>query len=301
MLAFINAVPVLSSSSKALLPTVFISPQKREESLRTTFPYVVTRATIKSSLNGPNIHTKTAQTRGQVSDITTLEDFWHLADDSKTIAQYDADGCIAFLKDASIEEIRSVCVQYRYFVERYPDNLATVLRKLPNIQFKSLLSSMLSEELGSGSISGAHIGWYDRFLRSIGVTDYDLEHSLYDENKEILLEIDYRCDTKSYEHGVGLVGMAGECLCQIYLTAMHKYLTQNVHVQALGNQVDWEFWTFHIGEDDIEHRRLVRECINEMVMKESGVRDLATGYSFGKKKWDMFWYNNFKNTRAMRN
>lgn len=140
--------------------------------------------------------------------------------------------------------------------------------------------------------------WYDRFLRSIGVTDDELENGIYDENEEILSEIEYRCLTKRFEHLVGLVGMSGECLCQIYLTVMYDNLRENPVMKEMSDKVDWEFWNYHVGEEDIEHRRLVRECINEMVMGEHGVKELAVGYNFGKGIWDRFWSNNFMNTRA---
>lgn len=233
-----------------------------------------------------------------ISSVTTMDQFWKLADESKVNAQYEADGSIAFLKEANLEEIQKICLQYRYFVERYPDNLSRLLAKMPNQQLKSLLCSILSEEMGSGEISGAHIVWYDRFLLSIGVKEEDLATGIYDENEDILSEIEYRCQAKSFEHVVGMVGMGGECLCQIYLTVMYRNLRQNPVMRAMSKQVDWEFWTYHVGEEDIEHRRLVRECINEMVMGENGVKDLAAGYSFGKGTWDKFWENNFKNTRA---
>lgn len=258
---------------------------------------IIPASTMTSPINTKTIVEEKTRVPS-VSSIKTMEDFWKLADESNTFAQYDADSAIEFLKEANLEEIRSICLQYRYFVDRYPSNLARLLAKMPNLQLKSLLCSILSEEMGDGNVSGSHIVWYDRFLRSIGVTEEQMQNSLYEENEDILSEIEYRCNSKPFEHVVGMVGMAGECLCQIYLTAMYKNLLQNKTVKEMGKQIDWEFWTYHVGEADIEHRRMVRECINELVIGEDGVKELASGYVFGKNNWDQFWFNNFKNTRA---
>lgn len=295
----ISARPLQQSPSRFTCPSTGKYPLTKKDT-HPTRSYAIPTAVIAPRPVTAVPSTVPVDESSPVSSIKTMEQFWKLADESKVNAQYEADGCIAFLKEASLEEIRNVCLQYRYFVERYPDNLSRLLAKMPNQQLKSLLSSILSEELGSGEISGAHIVWYDRFLRSIGVAEHDLASGIYDENEDILSEIEYRCTAKSFEHVVGMVGMGGECLCQIYLTVMYRYLRQNPVMKAMSGQVDWEFWTYHVGEEDIEHRRLVRECIDEMVMGEDGVRELAMGYSFGKGTWDKFWRNNFKNTRAGR-
>lgn len=225
-----------------------------------------------------------------------MEDFWHQADESKLNAQYASDDKIKFLQSASGEEVRNICIQYRYFVRNYPDNLSSLVGKLPYGELKSLLSQILAEELGSGNEKDGHIVWYDRFLRSIGVTDEELATSLYPENKEILEEIADRCANKSYEHVIGLAGMGGECLCQIYLTNMYKYLVNNPYIRSIKHKIDWKFWTYHIGEDDILHRQLVRQAINNMMMNPRSIKDLSEGYDWGKKIWDEFWTNNYKET-----
>lgn len=238
------------------------------------------------------IRTDTAAT------VTTMAEFWNLADESKLNAQYSSDEKIAFLEHASAADIRKICIQYRYFVVNYPNNLATLVGRLPYGELKSILAEILAEELGSGEQDGAHIVWYDRFLRSIGVTEEELENSLYKENAAILDEIAARCSARSFEHVVGVCGMGGECLCQIYLTNMHKYLVRNAFIRDSPG-IDWHFWTYHIGEADIEHRRIVRRAIDRMMMSADSVRDLSEGYDWGKRIWDEFWTNNYKETGVL--
>ncbi|PXF43530.1 hypothetical protein BWQ96_06731 [Gracilariopsis chorda] len=227
--------------------------------------------------------------------------FWELADDSKLMSQYDADKKIAFLKDASLEEVRRICLQYRYFVEKYPDNLAMLISKMAKGELKSLLCDILSEEMGMGDVNASHSTWYDSFLRSLGVSEYQLKHSLYAENESILKETERRCREESAVHCIGLVGMGRECLCQIYLSQMYKNLRQNAEVVKIEEQIDWLFWDFHTGDDDVEHRMKMRERIGALVMDENGVRQLTDGYRFAKSSWDEFWENNYTNTRFFRN
>lgn len=233
--------------------------------------------------------------------ITTMGQFWELADDSKLMSQYDADKKIAFLKDASLEEVRRICLQYRYFVEKYPDNLAMLISKMAKGELKSLLCDILSEEMGMGDVNASHSTWYDSFLRSLGVSEYQLKHSLYAENESILKETERRCREELAVHCIGLVGMGRECLCQIYLSQMYKNLRQNAEVVKIEEQIDWLFWDFHTGDDDVEHRMKMRERIGALVMDENGVRQLTDGYRFAKSSWDEFWENNYTNTRFFRN
>ena len=89
--------------------------------------------------------------------------------------------------------------------------------------------------------------------------------------------------------------MGGECLCQIYLTAMYKFITQNPYLQANQGAIDWEFWRIHIGEEDIHHRHQVRQAINEIVEQDpTCIANLAAGYQTAKSNWDSFWDNSYQ-------
>ncbi len=89
--------------------------------------------------------------------------------------------------------------------------------------------------------------------------------------------------------------MGGECLCQVYLTAMHKYITLNPYMQNNKETIDWGFWNIHIGEEDIRHRLMVKNAINEIITAQPNhLQDLATGYQKAKSNWDEFWGNNYK-------
>lgn len=232
-------------------------------------------------------------------DNLTMEKFWDYANETKTATQYESDRKISFLEEASIEEIKNVCLQYRYFVAEYPKFLCWLVAKLPYGELKSLMGEILAEELGSGKERNAHIVWYDNFLRSLEISDEGLKNGMYPENQEILDQIERCCHERGHEYIVGMVGMGGECLCQIYLTSMHNYLSKNKAVVGMMKKIDWTFWTYHIGEEDIKHREMVRKAISNAVVSKDGVRELFAGYASGKSTWDCFWDNNYKETRVM--
>lgn len=258
---------------------------------RTTRSSIVSTASV-------NWNGNTDESIASINMFDSIDKFWEFADESKIDTQYDSDQKISFLKDASLEEIKKVCIQYRYFVSRYPSFVSLLVAKLPDGELRSLMAEILAEELGSGREDCAHIVWYDNFLRSLGISNEEMKSSIYDENQKILNEIEHRCHQNSHEYIVGMVGMGGECLCQIYLTNMHKYLIGNKEVQEMGKKIDWTFWTYHIGEEDIKHRELVRKAISNAAVDGVGVRDLYLGYSWGKSTWDAFWANNYKETRV---
>ena len=217
---------------------------------------------------------------GALETTTTMEDFWAFADDAKTAAQYDADKKLQYLEHALPDDLRKIAVQYRHFVKRYPANLAMLVARLPYGKLRSLLAKILAEELGDGKAEDAHIVWYDSFLYSIGVDEEAMQNVL-PENDGLLNEIASDCYNMPWSYAVGLVGMGGECLCQIYLTSMYKYLLRNPFIIAEGDKVDHNFWKYHTGPEDAAHRILVRNAINEIIDDEQA-KQILDGYKYGK-------------------
>ena len=92
--------------------------------------------------------------------------------------------------------------------------------------------------------------------------------------------------------------MGGECLCQIYLSAMFEHFSQNPYIQSIQDQIDWRFWEIHTGEEDIRHREMTRATIDEYVAANpESLKDLVDGYLLSKNAWDEFWENIFANAR----
>ena len=231
----------------------------------------------------------------QPSHQITLEQFWQLANDTRLETEYLTAQNLQYLQTAPIEVIRQICLQYRYFVRDYPNNLSILIAKLPYGNLKSLMAQILAEELGSGQFQKTHLTLWDNFLKSIGIEPQVLEDSLHPNNFKLLAELKQLTSKKPVGYVIGLCGMGGECLCQVYLTAMYKYITLNPYLQSNKETIDWEFWQIHVGEEDIRHRLMVRNAINEIIQAEpSQIQDLAAGYQKAKSNLDEFWDNNYQ-------
>lgn len=218
-----------------------------------------------------------------------------MADEFRLETQYQADKKLNFLSSASLEHLQQICLQYRFFTQEFSSNLGLLISKMPPGYFKTLLGEILHEELGEGNPEKAHISLYDYFLDSIGTTKETLEISILPENAVLLEEIRGLLLSMPAAYGIGLVGMGGECLCQIYLSQMHKRLLENPFIQQNKPNLAWTFWDFHTGEADIIHRQKVRAAIGDFVDQDPmNVEYLTSGYLRAKASWDQFWANNFR-------
>jgi len=226
-------------------------------------------------------------------DALDRRTFWQFADKAKEATEALAEQRMKALPELSVEALRQVCTQYRFFTIDYISDLALLLAKLPFGGLRSLLSQILAEELGEGDAARAHPEVYDRFLASIGVGPEQLERRL-SANHAILngLTEELRRDDPAF--GVGLRGMGGECLCQTYLSVMFEHLREHPYMREHADRIDWEFWTIHTGEEDIVHGELTRQAIDDYIRQDPSVLpDLAKGYERSITAWNLFWHNIF--------
>jgi hypothetical protein len=222
------------------------------------------------------------------------ESFWELTNITKIKESYKIDTNLKYLKFAPMDVLRRIFVQYRFFTRYYITDLAILISKLPFGKLKSILSEILYEELGNGNEQDAHPQLYDDFLESIGIS----KASLNKEDQDCLQNlqaIQLSLLNKSWAYGVGLRGMGGECLCQVYLATMHEYFSQNVAIIAMHDVVAWKFWDIHIGEIDLRHQQIMHDAINELIITQPEViNDLVNGYLESKEAWDRYWKKIFR-------
>ncbi len=160
------------------------------------------------------------------------------------------------------------------------------------------MAEILYEELGNGNFTKAHPLLYDNFLQSIGVPAATLNNAdryclqSLEKIQQALLQ-------KSWAYGIGLRGMGGECLCQIYLETMHGYFAKNPCIIERKDSIAWEFWNIHIGEVDLHHQQIVRDAINSLVAAQPEIADdLMKGYLESVTAWDNYWNRIFEVAHA---
>lgn len=220
--------------------------------------------------------------------------FWELADTTRIQTEYIADKRLQWLQVASLPSLQRVFAQYRFFTISYISDLALLVHRLPFSKLRSLLAEFLNDELGNADAALSHPNLYDNFLLSIGMERSSFETCADRSNLTLLDEISQLMATESPEQGVGLRGLGGECLCQLYLEAMHGHFSKNPNITAIAKQIDWRFWDIHAGELDISHRLRLREAIDEAVIASARVEaDIRKGYEKSKDAWETFWTNIF--------
>ncbi len=221
-----------------------------------------------------------------------LREFWRLADSARTETEYLADAKLRQLAELPFEVLQKIFVQYRYFTIFYITDLALLVAKLPFGELRSLLADFLNDELGNGDNLAAHERLYDDFLMSIGLGEEELELSPNHDNLRLLRDLQARIGSRSAAYAVGLRGMGGECLCQVYLSAMHAHFVKNPAICALGDSIKWTFWDIHTGEVDIAHREKLKKSIHAFVTQNPDqLVELVQGYKDAKQIFESFWDN----------
>jgi hypothetical protein len=222
---------------------------------------------------------------------STLGEFWELTANARLVAAHLADQNVQRLEQTDLPALRAILVQYRWFTAYFPGDLGLLIQKLPPSRMRTFLGEILREELGSGDPSRAHLALYDNFLETLGISQAEAEESANPHSIALLEMVRHRLMTGGYAFGIGLRGMGGECLCQVYLESIHHYLFRNPEIQTIRDQLDVTFWDIHAGEADQAHATKTREYIEEMCNTKDLIRQCSLGYLDAERMWKLFWEN----------
>ena len=225
-----------------------------------------------------------------------LEAFWARAELSRLEARFAIAKEMDALPRLSIQALRAVTLQYRYFTQIFVTDLAHLVVRCPEGRLRSLLGQLVNEELGCGDPEQAHLRLYDRFLESIGAitpgaTGDALGTCAHPKVRELLGELSSRTVNRSLFYAIGMRGMGGECVCGVYFSVMHVHLRKHPFILEHESHIDWRFWDIHAGHADIEHNNLVRAAVAELLdgKPPDAVHEVAAGYDHGTAAWDEFW------------
>jgi hypothetical protein len=225
------------------------------------------------------------------------DEFWSAADRVQDETLLQANEMFSTLRTAAPDKLREILIQYRYFTVYYITDLALLIAGMEDGPMRSFLADILYDELGCGKSNGAHPMLYDQFLSSIGVDARDLNSDALASNVELLDEARRRLvdPANGSDYGIGLRGMGGECVCQVYIAQLHEHLINNPYIRENREKIDWRFWDLHVGEHDIEHREKTRALIDKEVVAKggTGLEKLGLGYEYSMDSWRQFWVNIF--------
>ena len=221
----------------------------------------------------------------------STEKFWEIADAAQVETARLADSKFARTEDCDAKTLRKLLIQYRFFTVYYIGDLAYLVAKLPFGKLRSFMAHILDEELGLGDEGLAHPELYDAFLRSIGVDDEAIQQGIAN-NLAMLEDIRQALVREPYPYGVGLRGMGGECMCQIYLDNLYHHFIKNPFIQEHHSQIDWRFWDIHVGPVDVHHREETRALLDKLILRHPELsRQISDGFQASIRTWDQFWTN----------
>lgn len=228
----------------------------------------------------------------------TAARFWQTADEIQESTLKEARLLFSYLENAEPGILGAILLQYRHFTVYYIPDLALLIARLDDGGLRSFLADVLYDELGSGDPARAHPRLYDDFLTSIGVCADGLNETALLSNVRLLDDarkhlIDPR---NSNAFAVGLRGMGGECVCQVYIAQLYESLIKNPFIRENWDRIDWRFWDLHVGEHDLEHRDQTRALIDSEIVSRGAqdVEALGHGYVHSMRSWRAFWENIFK-------
>jgi hypothetical protein len=226
-----------------------------------------------------------------------VDKFWRLADELQERTIDHAKNLFSFAERADPRQLVALLIQYRFFTTYYIPDIAFLIARLKDGKLRSFLAEVLSDELGCGDPSLAHPRLYDDFLKSIGA-ERDLDGLAIQDNIAVLDEVRRKLidPNVSTTYGVGLRGMGGECVCQIYLSRFYEHIIKNRFILERKSEIDWRFWDLHVGEHDIAHRLQTRALIQDEILSQGSeaVDDLGRGYRESMISWRVFWANIFE-------
>lgn len=227
------------------------------------------------------------------SNNVDVAGFWKLADDLQEQTVDHARDLFTFVETASPERLFSLLVQYRYFTVYYIADIALLIARLRPGPMRSFLADILLDELGGGDHTQAHPRLYDGFLDSLGIGPAASDDRALADNLRLLDAARARLidPANSAAYGIGLRGMGGECVCQVYLARLYQHLIRNPYIREHTATIDWTFWELHVGEHDIAHRENLRGLISEEVagMDRGSVDALEAGFRDSMTAWSAFW------------
>jgi hypothetical protein len=226
-----------------------------------------------------------------------LETFWARATIKKLEARFAVSQEMDILPQLSLQELRAITLQYRYFTQAFATDLAYLVARCPQGGLRSLLGQLVNEELGNGDPSRSHLQLYDRFLESIGAIDPSesaqrLSERVHPKVEDLLAGLHERTIHRSPLYAIGMRGMGGECVCGVYFSVMHLHLRKHPFIVEHEANIDWRFWDIHAGHADVEHHELVRRAVADLLSEHhqaSAIAEVAAGYDYGTSVWDAFW------------
>ncbi|MGB5593574.1 MAG: hypothetical protein WBM62_06015 [Crocosphaera sp.] len=117
----------------------------------------------------------------------------------------------------------------------------------------------------------------------MGITDIPINSVNFDPMMTLI-------NNSSLDFIIGLEGVGVECICAVYLEVFENCLKQHPYVIENYQDIEWEFFDIHVRGEDIQHKKMIREAVGQLIKSEQINPDLVLmGYNKAKEIWRETW------------
>ncbi len=223
-----------------------------------------------------------------------LDELWDLVEQEKKNAKTVAIQSLECIESLSGEDLGNVFIHYEHFLSSYPKNLAFLISNLPSGLLQTSLSSILSDELGNGNLKNNHRNLLKDFTKNFIGENYQafFEKASSPSSLGVSLStfLENQTRTRTTSFGVGMIGMGGECVCELYLGQFYQQFTRNLAFIDKKPVVDMKFWEIHLNKEEAEHEDIVVRGVNDYLSNNPQyISEVAQGFLCNAMVWKDFW------------
>jgi pyrroloquinoline-quinone synthase len=147
----------------------------------------------------------------------------------------------------SRQQVQKFALDYNFYCRSFPQLLGYAAAKIADDQIRMPIVENLWEEHGEGDITRSHRQLYTNFLRSLKLSDEQIETSVPSTaTARYIQELFDICSTGDFLDVLALVGPGTEYFAsrefEIILSGLEKY--------PFAQDLDLEYWSIHIEVDD---------------------------------------------------
>ena len=190
----------------------------------------------------------------------------------------------------SRRQLQEFARQFWLFVDRFPRFLASLIGNCPDVGLRQVLVANLVDECGgvhrlsTADVSRAHPLLFVRFCRALGLTEDDLRVTRPSAGTRLLiLEHEEAACRSPFLHGLGVIGLAGECQADKWVAVLEGLRSRNEF-----SEDELEFFAAHQPADE-QHGTAIRNFLKRCLDKEDDRRLIESGAEAGITSRVAFW------------
>ena len=152
------------------------------------------------------------------------------------------------------KQLKYFATQYSVYCQYFPRFLAATAANIPDDTTRFPIMENMWEEHGSGDMSQSHRTLFNNFAKSVGMTQYEIDHAEPLPTTRICVEnLINLCKDGHFLESLGALGPGTE----FFTTDEYTIIEKGLKTYDFLSPKDYEFWTIHIGLDDEHYSEMI--------------------------------------------